>query len=60
MEEKRCLGIIKQIAEGLNYLHQSHIVHRDIKPANIFLMDDNNDTVKIGDLGIAKSIKESR
>lgn len=30
--------IIKQVVEGLQYLHEElHVIHRDIKPANIML-----------------------
>lgn len=35
-------------------MHQQNILHRDIKPANIFLTQD--ETVKIGDLGIAREL----
>ena len=27
---------LREIAKGLNYLHESGIVHRDLKPGNIF------------------------
>jgi serine/threonine protein kinase len=45
----------KQILKGLDYLHSNNIIHRDIKPSNIFL---NGGSLVIGDLGLAKSIKE--
>ncbi|KAJ4462700.1 putative Serine/threonine-protein kinase Nek8 [Paratrimastix pyriformis] len=41
-----------QIGLGLHHIHSSKILHRDIKTLNIFLDADN--TVKIGDLGVAK------
>eukprot|EP00884_Botryococcus_braunii_P009448 jgi/Botrbrau1/18504/Bobra.0072s0083.1 len=45
-----------QISQGLHHLHARQILHRDIKPANIFVGD--RDVVKLGDLGIAKLIKD--
>ena len=51
------LDIIKQIAEGLKYIHSQGIIHRDICPKNI-LISQNRDT-KIIDFGLAIS-KSSR
>lgn len=44
--------IIREIARGLEYLHERGIIHRDIKPSNVRLMTDGQ--VKLMDLGIAK------
>jgi serine/threonine protein kinase len=49
--------MLTQIAAGAEYLHEHGIVHRDLKPANIYL---ENGTIKIGDVGLAKFIAESR
>lgn len=46
-----------QIAAGTEYLHERGIVHRDLKPANIYL---EGGVIKIGDVGLAKFISESR
>ena len=35
MEERDVSLIIKQIAEGTDYIHKELIIHRDIKPENI-------------------------
>jgi serine/threonine protein kinase len=45
------------MCSGLSYLHDRGIVHRDLKPANVF---EEAGTVKIGDIGLAKFITESR
>lgn len=42
--------IIKQVCQGLSYLHANNVIHRDIKPENILVAGD---TVKIADFGWA-------
>ncbi|RZB39127.1 Pkinase and/or POLO box domain containing protein [Asbolus verrucosus] len=45
---------MRQILNGVNYLHQRRIIHRDLKLGNLFLNDDLH--VKIGDFGLAATI----
>ena len=45
------LKYLKQILEGVDFLHQRNIFHSDIKPANILFNED--DDVKLCDFGIA-------
>ena len=53
-----CIEILRQILEGINYLHFNKIIHRDLKPSNILVnYTDNNAFLKIGDFGLAKLIE---
>lgn len=46
---------MKQILEGVHYLHQNRIIHRDLKLGNLFLNDELQ--VKIGDFGLATKLE---
>jgi len=48
---KTTLGLMKQTAFGLNYLHLSNIVHRDLKLANLLV--DKYYNVKLCDFGLS-------
>lgn len=48
----RAVDYIRQASRGVAFAHENGVVHRDIKPANLLL--DNNGTVKILDMGLAR------
>ncbi|GJM84605.1 hypothetical protein PR202_ga00290 [Eleusine coracana subsp. coracana] len=56
LPEAEARRMMRQLLDGAAAMHQHGIVHRDIKPGNILVVADNN--VKIGDLGLAKSMHE--
>ncbi|KAG8197100.1 hypothetical protein JTE90_004361 [Oedothorax gibbosus] len=45
-------AILKQLFEGLSYLHEQSFIHRDIKPANVLI--NNAGELKIADFGLAR------
>lgn len=54
-DENRVWRLLREVVEGLAYIHQQGIIHRDLKPVNIFI--DSEDHVKIGDFGLATGKK---
>ncbi|XP_059694276.1 obscurin isoform X5 [Haemorhous mexicanus] len=47
---------IKQILEGIKYLHDNNILHLDIKPLNILMVYPEREDLKICDFGFAQRI----
>uniref|UniRef100_A0A672Z4E9 Tyrosine-protein kinase n=1 Tax=Sphaeramia orbicularis TaxID=375764 RepID=A0A672Z4E9_9TELE len=51
------LSYAVQICEGMDYLGSRNYIHRDLAARNVLV--ENERTVKIGDFGLTKSIKEN-
>ncbi|KAJ8258482.1 hypothetical protein COCON_G00174940 [Conger conger] len=48
---------VKQICEGIQYMHQMYVLHLDLKPENILCVNRNGHQVKIIDFGLARRYK---
>ncbi|KAG5509141.1 hypothetical protein JKF63_06150 [Porcisia hertigi] len=48
-------ALLRDIVEGLAYIHSQHYVHGDIKTANVLLSNDGKG--KIGDFGTARTVQ---
>lgn len=53
IEEKTSAGIMRQVFETVNYLHNSNIAHRDLKPENMMIEDKDELSIKLIDFGTA-------
>ncbi|XP_026144628.1 death-associated protein kinase 3-like [Carassius auratus] len=62
LTEEEATQFLKQILDGVHYLHSKRIAHFDLKPENIMLLDKNvpNPRIKLIDFGIAHQIKDGK
>lgn len=58
LTESECVSFMKQICEGVRYLHENNVVHLDLKPENIICVRKDANEVKIIDFGQARELKE--
>ena len=57
LEEEHIKIIIYNMLCSVNYMHSTGLMHRDLKPANLLV--DSNCSVKICDMGLARSLPET-
>ena len=57
--DEECAVIMRNLLEGLNYIHNSNVIHRDIKPENIMFSNINDlNSLKICDFGVSTTMNE--
>ncbi|KTF79644.1 hypothetical protein cypCar_00044173 [Cyprinus carpio] len=54
LKELDTVMFIRQICEGLRYMHKMYILHLDLKPENILCVSRVTNKVKIIDFGLAR------
>uniref|UniRef100_A0A8C6Y6L8 Myosin light chain kinase family member 4 n=1 Tax=Naja naja TaxID=35670 RepID=A0A8C6Y6L8_NAJNA len=57
LTEMDAILFIKQICEGVQYMHQMYILHLDLKPENILCVNREEYQIKIIDFGLARRYK---
>ncbi|XP_070603260.1 myosin light chain kinase family member 4 [Erythrolamprus reginae] len=58
LTELDAILFIKQICDGIQYLHQMYILHLDLKPENILCVNREVYQIKIIDFGLARRYKQ--
>ncbi|NUQ36100.1 MAG: response regulator [Planctomycetaceae bacterium] len=60
LDEKRALGLMRQLVEAFVYLDSQALIHRDIKPENIFVTKDGDgrEVAKIADFGLSRATQD--
>lgn len=54
LTEKDCILFMRQICEGVRYLHEKAVIHLDLKPENILCLSRQTHRIKLIDFGLAR------
>ncbi|TRY73098.1 hypothetical protein TCAL_00900 [Tigriopus californicus] len=57
LTERACVCFMKQILEGVSYIHHQEIIHLDLKPENILCLTKTGNRIKIIDFGLARKFE---
>lgn len=60
LTERECIKYMKQISEGVEYIHKQGIVHLDLKPENIMCVNKTGTRIKLIDFGLARRLGKTR
>lgn len=53
LSEQEVSTIMRNILEGVNFIHEREYIHRDLKPENILLSNKTGCDIKIVDFGLS-------
>lgn len=62
LKEREAAFVVKQLANGLTFLHSQNVIHRDLKLENILVASERREqslvlySIKITDFGLSKSV----
>ncbi|KAL4706696.1 hypothetical protein ACJJTC_014451 [Scirpophaga incertulas] len=54
LTERACTVFMRQICEGIDFVHRQNILHLDMKPENILCLTKTGNRIKIIDFGLAR------
>ncbi|CAG2207043.1 MYLK [Mytilus edulis] len=54
LTEKASVMFMRQICDGVSFMHSRHILHLDMKPENILCLSRQGNRIKIIDFGLAR------
>ncbi|KAF9802863.1 hypothetical protein SFRURICE_015460 [Spodoptera frugiperda] len=54
LTERACTVFMRQICEGIEFVHRQNILHLDMKPENILCLTKQGNRIKIIDFGLAR------
>lgn len=57
LTERDCILFMRQICEGVDYMHRNQVVHLDLKPENIMCQTRTSHQIKLIDFGLAQKLK---
>ncbi|XP_048031210.1 myosin light chain kinase, smooth muscle-like isoform X2 [Megalobrama amblycephala] len=58
--EPNSVNYMRQILEGVQYMHRKHIIHLDLKPENIVCVNGTGTLIKIIDFGLACKLEPGK
>ncbi|XP_004873682.1 myosin light chain kinase, smooth muscle isoform X2 [Heterocephalus glaber] len=59
LTERECIQYMRQISEGVAYIHKQGIVHLDLKPENIMCVNKTGTRIKLIDFGLARRLENA-
>ncbi|XP_067210466.1 uncharacterized protein [Linepithema humile] len=57
LTERDSILFMRQICQGVEYMHENNIVHLDLKPENIMCCTRTSHQIKLIDFGLAQTLK---
>ncbi|GBM43954.1 Myosin light chain kinase, smooth muscle [Araneus ventricosus] len=58
LTEQDCILFMRQILDGVAYMHRNNVLHLDLKPENILCKTRTSHKIKIIDFGLARIYKQ--
>uniref|UniRef100_UPI0035902882 LOW QUALITY PROTEIN: myosin light chain kinase, smooth muscle-like n=1 Tax=Myxine glutinosa TaxID=7769 RepID=UPI0035902882 len=60
LTERECIKYMRQIVEGVRFVHEQGIVHLDLKPENIMCVNKTGTSIKLIDFGLARRLENNK